>query len=88
MFRLKFGSFCLATLATFAPSAVAQTSSSQGTAPTVKPPTTTKQWTGDLDVLLKKRVIRVGVPYSKTFYYTVKGVQYGVAYETGKAFAS
>ena len=52
----------------------------------IKPPTTTKQWTGDMDELLKHRVIRVGVPYSKTLYYTVKGVQYGTAYETGKEF--
>ena len=37
-------------------------------------------------MLLKHRVIRVAVPYSKTFYYTVKGVQWGVAYEGGKAF--
>jgi membrane-bound lytic murein transglycosylase MltF len=49
-------------------------------------PTQTKNWTGDLDVLLKHRFIRVAVPYSKTFYYTVKGVQWGVAYEGGKAF--
>jgi membrane-bound lytic murein transglycosylase MltF len=55
------------------------------TAPVVAP-TQTKNWTGDLDVLLKRRVIRVAVPYSKTFYYTVKGVQWGVAYEGGKAF--
>ena len=52
----------------------------------VAPPTTTKQWTGDLDTLIQKRVIRVGVPYSKTLYYTVKGVQYGTAYETGREF--
>ncbi|UWZ82162.1 MltF family protein [Occallatibacter riparius] len=50
----------------------------------ITPPTETKLWTGDIDELLKKRVIRIGVPYSKTFYYTVKGVQYGTAYETGK----
>ncbi len=31
-------------------------------------------------------MIRVGVPYSKTLYYTVKGVQWGVAYEGGRAF--
>ena len=43
-------------------------------------------WTGDLDTLLKHRVIRVGVPYSKTLYYTVKGVQWGVAYEGGREF--
>jgi ABC-type amino acid transport substrate-binding protein len=31
-------------------------------------------------------VIRVGVQYSKTFYYTVNGVQHGVAYEIGQEF--
>jgi membrane-bound lytic murein transglycosylase MltF len=62
----------------------------QASAPQVKAPitlpTVSEHWTGDLDVLLKHRVIRIGVPYSKTLYYTVKGVQYGIAYESGKAF--
>ena len=62
----------------------------QASAPQVKAPitlpTVSEHWTGDLDVLLKHRVIRIGVPYSKTLYYTVKGVQYGIAYEEGKAF--
>ena len=49
-------------------------------------PTVSEQWTGDLDELLKHRFIRIGVPYSKTLYYTVKGVQYGIAHETGNAF--
>jgi membrane-bound lytic murein transglycosylase MltF len=61
-------------------------SASTAKANEITPPTTTKQWTGDLDSLLKHRVIRIGVPYSKTLYYTVKGVQYGTAYETGKEF--
>ena len=68
------------------PRGVAQSSTPQTKAPLVAPPTATKQWTGDLDVMLKHQVIRVGVPYSKTLYYAVKGVQYGVAYEGGKAF--
>ena len=51
-----------------------------------QPPTTTKQWTGDLDALLKHRVIRVGVPYSKTFFYQVKGAEHGIAYDMGKEF--
>jgi len=68
-------------LATFAQSPAPPTQESKAA-----PPTATKQWTGDLDTLLKHRVIRVGVPYSKTLYYTVKGVQYGTAYETGKEF--
>src|SRR5215475_260315 len=56
------------------------------TAAVFNAPTETKKWTGDLDEMLKRRVIRVGVPYSKTLYYTVKGVQWGVAYEGGKEF--
>jgi membrane-bound lytic murein transglycosylase MltF len=73
---------CLVSVSAECFLASAQTPDSQGQK--IAPPTATKQWTGDLDVLLKKRAIRIGVPYSKTFYYTVKGVQYGTAYETGK----
>ena len=50
-----------------------QSSAPQNKAPVVTPPTATKQWTGDLDVLLQHQIIRIGVPYSKTLYYTVKG---------------
>ncbi len=76
---------CLITGALPAPVAPAQSASPQSKAPVVAP-LPTKQWTGDLDVLLKHRVIRVGVPYSKTFFYTVKGTEYGVSYEMGKEF--
>jgi len=79
-------SVSFAVLAIVAPSTLAQTSPASGQASTTQPPTTTKQWTGDLDALLKKRVIRVGVPFSKTLFYTVKGTPQGIAYETGKAF--
>jgi membrane-bound lytic murein transglycosylase MltF len=72
--------------AILAPSAPAESTSSQNKAPVVAPPATTKQWTGDLDVLLKHRVIRVGVPYSKTLFYTVKGTPYGISYEMGREF--
>jgi len=65
---------------------VAQTTSPQGKAGAGAPPIVMKQRTGDLDELLKHRVIRVGVFYSKTFFYTVKGAEYGVSYETGKEF--
>ena len=68
------------------PLTVAQSTPPQTKAPIVKPPTTPKQWTGDLDALLQHRVIRIAVSYSKTLYYTVKGAEYGVAYEGGKAF--
>lgn len=78
---------CLVIALSVLTSTPAQTAPpSPGQVPKVAPPTATKQWTGDLDALLQHRVIRVAVPYSKTFYYTVKGVQRGVAYEMGKAF--
>jgi membrane-bound lytic murein transglycosylase MltF len=78
--------FSLTASVTLTPAALAQAPSAKSGTPLVKAPTETKKWTGDLDALLKRRVIRVGVPYSKTLYYTVKGVQWGVAYEGGKAF--
>lgn len=43
-------------------------------------------FTGDLDGMIKRRLIRVGVPYSRTFYFVDKGAQRGVSYELGKAF--
>ena len=43
-------------------------------------------WLGDLDVMQKRRVVRVLVPYSKTFYLLDRGKQMGVIYEIGKSF--
>jgi membrane-bound lytic murein transglycosylase MltF len=40
-----------------------------------------KLYTGDFDGMLKRRVIRVLAPYSKTNYFIDKGVQRGTAYE-------
>jgi membrane-bound lytic murein transglycosylase MltF len=50
------------------------------------PSTHAEQWTGDLDGMVKRRTIRVVVSYSKTQYYLLKGVQYGISYEGGRAF--
>jgi membrane-bound lytic murein transglycosylase MltF len=41
-----------------------------------------KPWTGDLDGMIKRRYIRVLVPYSKTFYFNNRGTQQGLAFET------
>ena len=41
----------------------------------------TKTWTGDLDGMIKRRVIRVLVPYSKTYYFVDRAVQRGLSYE-------
>jgi membrane-bound lytic murein transglycosylase MltF len=83
---IRFLTVCLLACWTGTRRVPAQTPPPQTIAPKVTPPTSTKQWTGDLEALIQHRVIRVGVPYSKTLYYTVKGVQRGVAYEGGKAF--
>ena len=42
---------------------------------------TAKSWTGDLDGMIKRRVIRVLVPYSKTFYFVDRAVQRGLSYD-------
>ena len=39
-----------------------------------------KPFTGDLDEMIKRRVIRIGVTFNRTFYFVDKGVQHGVAY--------
>lgn len=43
-------------------------------------------WTGDLDGMMKRRVVRFLVPYSKTVYFIDKGQQFGTAVERGRAF--
>jgi membrane-bound lytic murein transglycosylase MltF len=39
------------------------------------------KWTGDLDGMLKRRVIRALVVYSQTYYFVDKGTQRGASYE-------
>ncbi len=44
-------------------------------------------WTGDLDVMIGKRAIRVLVPYSKTLYFVdLGGTQRGACYDFMRAF--
>ncbi|HMK64471.1 MAG TPA: lytic transglycosylase F, partial [Thermodesulfobacteriota bacterium] len=45
-----------------------------------------KRWTDDIDGMVKRRVIRVLVPYSKTFYFNDRGRQQGLAYDTFRLF--
>lgn len=46
-----------------------------------------KVWTGDLDEMLKRRTIRVLVPYSKTLYFLdVNGNQRGISYDLMREF--
>ena len=41
---------------------------------------------GDLDQMVARRLIRVGVAANRTFYFVDRGVQRGLAYEMGVAF--
>jgi membrane-bound lytic murein transglycosylase MltF len=45
-----------------------------------------KKWTGDFDEMVKRRVIRVLVVYSKTFYFLDKGTERGITYDALKLF--
>ena len=40
-----------------------------------------QEWVGDLDGMVKDRVIRVLVVYNKTMYFLNGGRQYGISYE-------
>ncbi|NRP74810.1 hypothetical protein ILFOPFJJ_05732 [Ensifer psoraleae] len=42
-------------------------------------------WTGDLDGMEKRRLIRILVPFSKTIHFIDRGEQLGTAVETGNA---
>ncbi|SAL03167.1 extracellular solute-binding protein [Caballeronia calidae] len=53
---------------------------------TIDPKEIQKPWTGDLDGMVQRRVIRVLTVYSKTFYFTDQGVQYGTTYEFAGLF--
>ncbi len=46
-------------------------------------PTGLPTWTGDLPVLIDKRVVRMLVVYSKTFYFIDQGQQRGITYDFG-----
>jgi membrane-bound lytic murein transglycosylase MltF len=43
-------------------------------------------FTGDFDQMVKRRMIRIGTTFNRTFYFMSNGVQRGAAYEMGQAF--
>jgi membrane-bound lytic murein transglycosylase MltF len=53
---------------------------------TISPEEAMKPWTGDLDGMITRRVIRVLTVYSKTFYFVDKGIQRGVTYDFFRLF--
>jgi len=42
-----------------------------------------KKFTGDFDEMIERRIVRIGLTPSRTFYFVDKGVQRGVAYDYG-----
>ena len=47
---------------------------------------TGKQWTGDFDAMVERRIIRVLVPHSRTLYYNDKGRERGITAELVRDF--
>ena len=45
-----------------------------------------KPFTGDLDAMVKRRVIRAAVTFNRTHYFIDKGQERGLAYESLKSF--
>ena len=43
-----------------------------------------KPFTGDLDALVKRRAVRIGVAFNRTFYFVDRGKPRGIAYEYGQ----
>jgi membrane-bound lytic murein transglycosylase MltF len=43
-----------------------------------------KPFTGDLDSLVKRRAVRIGVAFNRTFYFVDRGKPRGIAYEYGQ----
>jgi len=46
---------------------------------------TKRDWTGDFSAMLKRRTLRILVPYSKTLFFVDRGRQMGVVAEFGRA---
>jgi membrane-bound lytic murein transglycosylase MltF len=53
---------------------------------TIAPEEAMKPWSGDLDGMIKRGVIRVLTVYSKTFYFVNKGVQMGAVSDIFRVF--
>src|SRR6185503_2309319 len=83
------GKPCLAAAAFFALAAAAhaaQPPAKRAAGAATAPPIQIKKYTGDLDGMVKRRVIRALVVFSRTQYFVDKGAQLGTAYETMRSF--
>jgi len=73
----SLAAFCLTPAAVHAQTPAKQPATQSGfTLPSIDTP-----WTGDLDGMIKRRLIRILAPYSKTFYFVDRGIQRGLIYE-------
>jgi membrane-bound lytic murein transglycosylase MltF len=53
---------------------------------TIAPEEALPPWTGDLDGMIERRVVRVLTTYSKTFYFVNHGTQRGATYDVFRLF--
>jgi membrane-bound lytic murein transglycosylase MltF len=80
-------SFLLVTiLITVLPVLITKTAASDEKSPTGQALLKNEKWLGDFDGMVKDRVIRALVVYSKTFYFLDKARQRGISYDLLKEF--
>ena len=65
------------------PIAVDKDGFAEAPAPAFSAEIVNRPWTGDFDGMVKRRMIRVLTPYSKTQYFIDKGMPRGVVYDAG-----
>jgi membrane-bound lytic murein transglycosylase MltF len=80
--------FILVFMLFFAVGAFGQSDSNSSTdeAPYALEDVTLQKFTGDLDAMVQRRIIRVLVPYSKTHYFVDKATQRGLTYDVFQLF--
>jgi membrane-bound lytic murein transglycosylase MltF len=90
---VTFGRLSFAVIASLvlAASALAETPAKPPPAPVAKPEarrlsTQVKTWTGDFDMMLERRIIRVLAPYSRSLYFNDKGHERGLSADTVRDF--
>jgi membrane-bound lytic murein transglycosylase MltF len=81
-------SFALLLLLAAAPALAQKPAPQKATASTltIDPAVLQKPWTGDLDGMIERRLIRILTVHSKTAYFLDKGVQRGTAVDYGRLF--
>jgi membrane-bound lytic murein transglycosylase MltF len=77
---------CALFLAAAAAQAQAPEATPAPTAPVRQLAIANKPWTGDLDKLVQRRMIRVLVPFSRTLYYTDRGRERGITADLVREF--